>query len=77
MFIIPSFWYNISMPYSQFVIVALICALETYFFNQAMMHGNYLLAFFWGLMLLRNLRRVQLVSRFTKRLIDQITKKKD
>ncbi|WP_172843143.1 MULTISPECIES: DUF3272 family protein [Streptococcus] len=65
------------MPYSQFVIVALIFALETYFFNQAMMHGNYLLAFFWGLMLLRNLRRVQLVSRFTKRLIDQITKKKD
>ncbi|MGX7776459.1 DUF3272 family protein [Streptococcus pluranimalium] len=65
------------MPYSQFFVVALICALETYFFNQAMMTGNYLLALFWGLMLLRNLRRVQLVSRFTKRVIDQITKKKD
>ncbi|MXQ47968.1 DUF3272 family protein [Streptococcus pneumoniae] len=72
-----SFCYNISMPYSQFFVVALICALETYFFNQAMMTGNYLLAFFWGLMLLRNLRRVQLVSRFTKRVMDQITKKKD
>lgn len=65
------------MPYSQFFVVALICALETYFFNQAMMTGNYLLAFFWGLMLLRNLRHVQLVSRFTKRVMDQITKKKD
>ncbi|MGV3005871.1 DUF3272 family protein [Streptococcus pluranimalium] len=65
------------MPYSQFFVVALICALETYFLNQAMMTGNYLLALFLGLMLLRNLRRVQLVSRFTKRVMDQITKKKD
>ncbi|WP_438835472.1 DUF3272 family protein [Streptococcus pluranimalium] len=65
------------MPYSQFFVVALICALETYFFNQAVMTGNYLLALFWGLMLLRNLRRVQLVSRLTKRVMDQITKKKD
>ncbi|MFU2163994.1 DUF3272 family protein [Streptococcus pluranimalium] len=65
------------MPYSQFILMALICAIETYFFNHAMMTGNYLLAVFWGLLLFRNLRRVQRVSRFTKRLLEQFTKKKD
>lgn len=65
------------MPYSQFIFVALICALETYFFNDALMSGNFLLAIFWGLLLLRQLRRVQRISRFTKRLLEQITKKKD
>lgn len=65
------------MPYSQFIFVALVCALETYFFNDALMRGNYLLAIFWGLLLWRQLRRVQRISRFTKRLLEQLTKKKD
>ncbi|MDG3142376.1 DUF3272 domain-containing protein [Streptococcus suis] len=65
------------MSYSQFIFVALICALETYFFNHAIMTSNYLLALFWGLLLCRQLRRVHRISRLTKYLLKQLTKKKD
>ncbi|WP_307975940.1 DUF3272 family protein [uncultured Streptococcus sp.] len=64
------------MNIRQFIFVAFLCAFETYFFNDSIMSGDYIFAVIWGILLYRDLRRVWLVSRFTKAIIDA-TKKKD
>lgn len=46
--------------------MALICAVQTLFFSQALFDDQFLLAFFWGALLLRNLYRVYLVDRFSR-----------
>lgn len=65
------------MFYNQFIITALICAFETYFLNDAILSSHYFIAVFWALLLLKNLRKVYLVSKFTKLLFEKTTKKKD
>lgn len=54
------------MPIKSFLIMALICAVQTLFFSQALFADQFLLAFFWGVLLLRNLYRVYLVDRLSR-----------
>lgn len=44
------------MNRQQFIIMALFTATETYFFNESMMNGQYLMALLWAILILRNLR---------------------
>ena len=44
------------MNRQQFIIMALFTAGETYFFNESMMNGQYLMALLWAILILRNLR---------------------
>ncbi|HGD2061878.1 TPA: DUF3272 domain-containing protein [Streptococcus agalactiae] len=64
------------MTKRQFIFMALLCSFETYFFNQSVMDGSWILAIFWGVLLLRDLQKVYAISKFTKELIKS-TKKKD
>ena len=53
-----------------------MCAFETYFFNECLFNGDYFLAFFWGLFLLRDLQRAYTVDKVLQTLTST-TKKKD
>ncbi|AHX74861.1 DUF3272 domain-containing protein [Streptococcus agalactiae] len=64
------------MTKRQFIFMALLCSFETYFFNQSIMDGSWIFAIFWGVLLLRDLKKVYAISKFTKELIKS-TKKKD
>ena len=64
------------MTKSRFIFVALMCAFETYFFNECLFEGNYLFAFFWGILLFRDLQRTYKVDKFIHTL-SSTTKKKD
>lgn len=64
------------MTILQFLLVAIFCALETIFFNQALFSGDYLIAALWGFLLYRDLRRVYLVTKWTETLF-KFPKKKD
>ena len=44
------------MNRQQFIITALFTAAETYFFNESMMNGQYLMALLWAILILRNFR---------------------
>ncbi|MBA2796049.1 DUF3272 family protein [Streptococcus porcinus] len=67
------------MTIRQFIIMAIICAFETYFFNEAMFSGNLLFAGFWGFLLIRDLRKAHAITKFAKSLLEatRSTKKKD
>ncbi|PZO96186.1 DUF3272 family protein [Streptococcus halichoeri] len=67
------------MSRKQFLFFAFICGFETYFFNDAFMNGDYLFAGFWGFLLLRDLRKVRAITRFSKSLLEaaKASKKKD
>ena len=54
----------------QFIVMAAFTALETYFFNEAIMSENYLLAIFWGILIGRNLQ----ISYVMGRIMDEIDK---
>ena len=54
----------------QFITVALFTAIETYFFNEAIMLEQYLMALFWAFLILRNLQ----VSYVMGRIVDEIDK---
>ena len=46
------------MTKSRFIFVALMCAFETYFFNECLFEGVlFILLFFWGILLFRDLQR--------------------
>ncbi|AND80453.1 DUF3272 family protein [Streptococcus pantholopis] len=64
------------MTKGQFLLMAVVCAFETYFFNDAIFSQDYLIAVFWGILLLRNLQRAYLITQFTKNVFDT-TKRKD
>ncbi|MEX2783602.1 DUF3272 family protein [Streptococcus sp. H49] len=64
------------MTKGQFLLMAVVCAFETYFLNDAIFSQDYLIAGFWGILLLRNLQRAYLISQFTKNVFDT-TKRKD
>lgn len=54
----------------QFIVIAAFTALETYFFNEAIMSENYLMAIFWGILIGRNLQ----ISYVMGRIMDEIDK---
>ena len=54
----------------QFIVMAAFTALETYFFNEAIMLEQYLMALFWAFLILRNLQ----VSYVMGRIVDEIDK---
>ena len=60
----------------QFITVALFTAVETYFFNECLFEGDYLFAFFWGILLFRDLQRTYKVDKIIHTL-SSTTKKKD
>lgn len=64
------------MNIAHFLLMALVCAFETYFFNEAIFSGSYLVAILWGILLLRDLQRVYRVTKVTRAILSA-TKKKD
>lgn len=54
----------------QFIVMAFFTALETYFFNEAIMSENYLMAIFWAILIGRNLQ----ISYVMGRIMDEIDK---
>ena len=60
------------MTIRRFILMALMCAFETYFFNECLFNGDY----FWGLFLLRDLQRAYAVDKVLQTLTST-TKKKD
>jgi len=54
----------------QFIVMAAFTALETYFFNEAIMFENYLMAIFWAILIGRNLQ----ISYVMGRIVDEIDK---
>lgn len=68
------------MTLRQFIFMALLCAFETYFFNESVLSGDFLFALFWGILLYRDLRKVRAITNFSKKLLEAATresKKKD
>lgn len=66
----------LTMNIAHFLLMALVCAFETYFFNEAIFSGSYLVAILWGILLLRDLQRVYRVTKVTRAILSA-TKKKD
>lgn len=64
------------MPLRQFIVTAIFTAIETYFFNEAIMSGTYLIALFWGLLVLRNLQVAFVLGKIVDAIEDQIKKRK-
>ncbi|MFC3932462.1 DUF3272 family protein [Streptococcus dentapri] len=58
----------------QFIVMALWCAVESYFFSSALMSGSYILAAFWAFLLLRNLQNAYLADRLLKELLKSLPK---
>ena len=54
----------------QFIVMAAFTALETSFFNEAIMSENYLMAIFWAILIGRNLQ----ISYMMGRIMDEIDK---
>ena len=54
----------------QFIVMAVFTALETYFFNESLMTGRYVMAAFWAVLVLRNLQ----ISYVMGRIVDEIDK---
>lgn len=64
------------MPLRQFIVTAAFTALETFFFNQAIMAGNYLIAIFWGLLVLRNLQIAFMLEKIVDAIDEQLKKRR-
>lgn len=64
------------MPIRQFITTTIFTAIETFFFNQAIMAGNYLIAFFWGLLVLRNLQTAFVLGKIMDAIEDTLKKRK-
>ena len=62
--------YNGRMNRRHFIVMAAFTALETYFFNEAIMSENYLMAIFWAISIGRNLQ----ISYVMGRIMDEIDK---
>lgn len=67
---------KIYLPMYQFILLALSTALSTYFFNSALMMGQFLYAGFWGLFLGRNVYSSYQLSKFVRMVEEQVAKKK-
>ncbi|MGT2912211.1 DUF3272 family protein [Streptococcus criceti] len=56
----------------QFISMALWCALESYFFSEALLTGHFWLAVFWAFLILRNLQKAYLADRLLKALLKSL-----
>lgn len=56
--------------------MAIFTAIETYFFNQAMMTERYLMAGFWGFLVARNLQVSYVMGKIMMSIDRHIQKKK-
>ncbi|MGT2731197.1 DUF3272 family protein [Streptococcus oralis] len=64
------------MNRQQFIIIALFTATETYFFNESLMTGRYVMAAFWAILLFRNFRLSYVMGKIVDA-IDQHLNRKD
>ena len=64
------------MRIPEFIFLALITGLATYWMNESILAGSYLWASFYGVIVARNLYFSYRVSRFI-RVVENLTKKKD
>ena len=60
----------------QFWTMAIFTALETYFFNDAVMRESYLAAIFWALLTLRNLQVSYILGKLVESIDQQLNQKK-
>lgn len=56
--------------------MAIFTALETYFFNDAVMRESYLVAIFWALLILRNLQVSYILGKLVESIDQQLNQKK-
>lgn len=63
---------KLHLPYFQFLLLALSTAFATYFFNEALMAGQYIFVVFGGAILVRNLRVSYQLSKIIKVIEDQV-----
>ncbi|EHJ52850.1 DUF3272 family protein [Streptococcus macacae] len=64
------------MKKQDFTIFLIITVIETILFNNAVFAADLFMAGFWGFLLIRNLRKIYIVDKWT-RIILAATKKKD
>lgn len=64
------------MTKKQFIYISIICSFETYFFNEAIFSEKWLLALFWCVLLLNNLRKIYVISKMTDLFIGTTKKRK-
>jgi len=64
------------MNRKQFVMLAVFTAMETYFFNEATMAGQIFFAFFWALLILRNLQTAYMVEKIANAIEKEMKKKR-
>lgn len=64
------------MNTKQFVMLAVFTATETYFFNEATMAGQMFFAFFWALLILRNLQTAYMVEKIASAIEKEMKKKR-
>ena len=64
------------MNTKQFVMLAVYTAMETYFFNEATMAGQMLFAFFWAVLILRNLQTAYMVEKIANAIEKEMKKKR-
>ncbi|GAB7111456.1 DUF3272 family protein [Streptococcus sobrinus] len=57
----------------QFISMALWCALESYFFSDALLTGHFWLAAFWAFLIIRNLQNAYLADRLLKELLKSLS----
>ena len=56
--------------------MAIFTALETYFFNDAVMRESYFAAIFWALLILRNLHVSYILGKLVESIDQQLNQKK-
>ena len=64
------------MNTKQFVMLAVFTAMETYFFNEATMEGQMFFAFFWALLILRNIQTAYMVEKIANAIEKEMKKKR-
>ena len=64
------------MNTKQFVMLAVFTAMETYFFNEATIAGQMFFAFFWALLILRNLQTAYMVEKIANAIEKEMKKKR-
>ena len=64
------------MNTKQFVMLAVFTSMETYFFNEATMEGQMFFAFFWALLILRNLQTAYMVEKIANAIEKEMKKKR-
>ena len=64
------------MNRKQFIIMALFTAAETYYFNEAIMSQNYIMALLWAVLILRNFRVSYIMGKIVSAIEDHFKGRK-